>query len=205
LLSMNEFEAMDFDEAAEIIGRQDWMTNISKNITKEVVGDRYLHSFRGVLAPTIYHFNQQLIEMADYWVKVYSPDNRLRGFAEVRLMSEIDYIRKQIPYAPAVYDLTFDDLPKFVAEPYQKLKAEKGRQRSIGYGRNIQEQMHGKPSPYISPDVVAIEVKETPERFMTDGKFDFRKIYMEYHSEGFGGRRCKDLAYILNRQLDEEE
>lgn len=205
LLNMNEFEAMLMDEGAEIIGRQDWMTSISKNITKQMVGDRYLHSFRGALAPTIYHFNQQLIEMADYWIKVDSPDNRLRGFAEVRLLSEVDYIKKKLPYAPGMYDLEFDDLPKWVAESYQNVKAEKGRQRAEGYGREIRESMHGKPKPYISPDIVAAEIHENPKPFTTDGRFDFRKIYTEYQPEGFGRQRCRDLAYLLNRQLEEDE
>lgn len=205
LLSMGQYEAMQMDEGAEILSRQDWMTTISKNLTKQLVGDRYLHSFRGVLAPNIYYFNQQLIEMADYWIKVESPDNRMRGFAEVRLISEIDYIKKKLPYAPAIYDLEFDDLPRWVAEEYQRVKAQKGKARSERYGREIKEKMYGKPKPWIAPDVVASEVKENPEKFMSDGKFDYRKIYSEYSSEGFGVRRCKDLAYLLNRKLDEGE
>lgn len=205
LASMNLYEAMLMDEGAEILGRQDWMTQVSKDLTKQIVGDRYLHSFRGVLAPTIYHFNQQLIEMADYWIRVDSPDNRLRGFAEVRLMHEPDYVKKKIPFAPAIYDLEFDDLPKEIAIGYQAVKTERGKARSERYEKNIQASMYGKPKAYISPDVVAIEIKENPKKFMTDGKYDFRKIYQEYSQEGFGRPRCKDMAYLLNRQLDEIE
>lgn len=201
---MPEFSSMVMDEGVEIISRQDWMTRISKDIIKQVVGDRYLHSWRGVLAPSVYHFNQALIEMADYWIKVETPDGRLRGYAEIRQLHPPDYIRKKIPYAPAVYDLEFDDLPKEIAIAYQRLKAEKGRQRSLRYDEHIQASMYGKPKPFITPDIVASEVKEDPHKFSTDGKYDFRKIYFEYEREGFGVRRSKDLAHILNLQLDGE-
>ena len=203
--AMPEFSSMQMDEGAEILSRQDWMTSISKDITKQIVGDRYLHSFRGVLAPTIYHFNQQLIEMADYWIRVETPDGRLRGYAEVRRLHPTDYVKKKIPYAPAIYDLEFDDLPKEIAIAYQKIKAEKGLVRSERYAKSIDDKMYGKKSAYISPEIVAAEVKEDPHQFMTDDKYDWRKIYREYQREGFGRPRCKDVAYLLNLDLDKEQ
>ena len=202
---MPEFSAMQMDEGAEILSRQDWMTSISKDITKQIVGDRYLHSFRGVLAPTIYHFNQQLIEMADYWIKVDTPDGRLRGYAEIRKLHPTDYVKKKIPYAPAIYDLEFDDLPKEIALAYQKIKAEKGLIRSARYGKSIDSKMYGKKSAYISPEIVAAEVQEKPHEYMTDNKYDWRKIYRDYQREGFGRPRCKDVAYLLNLNLDKEQ
>lgn len=203
--NMPEFSAMQMDEGAEIISKQDWMTSISKDITKQIVGDRYLHSWRGVLAPTIYHFDQRLVEMADFWVRVETPDGRLRGYAEVRKLHPTDYVKKKIPYAPAIYDLEFDDLPKEIAIAYQNLKTEKGLIRSARYGKSIDNSMYGKKKPFISPDIVAAEVKENPHDYMTDDKYDWRKMYRDYQREGFGERRCKSVAYLLNLDLDKEQ
>jgi len=202
--SMQPYQAMQMDEGAEIWGRQDWASKISRNITKEVIGDRYMYSFRTILAPSIYHFDQRAIDMMDYWIKVYTPDRRTRGYAQVRVMHETDYYKKKLPYAPIMYELEFDDLPPFIAKSYEEYKIRKGRERQVKYGKNIREETDGKEPRFIPPDVVAHEIKENPKMFMTNGKYDFRKIYMEYESEGFGTRRSKDMAHILNLKLDDE-
>ena len=203
--SMPEFSAMDADEGIEMFGRHDWMTQTSRSVIKQVVGDRYLHSFRGVLAPTIFNFNQSLIEMADYWIVVNSPDGRLRGYAEIRQLHPPDYVKRKIPYAPAIYDLEFDDLPKNIAEAYQKLKAQKGEERALRTESRIQDEMYGKKDQFISAEVVAAEIRENPQKFTTEGKFDHRKIYAEYAREGFGSKRSHDLAFIMNNELDDEQ
>ncbi len=200
--AMPEYSSMQADEGIEMFGRQDWMTSISRDIVKQVVGDRYLHSWRAVLAPTIYNFNQSLIEMADYWIVVNSPDGRLRGYAEIRKLHPPDYVKRKIPYAPAIYDLEFDDLPKEIALAYQKLKARKGEERSLRTESRIQDGMYGKKDQYLASDVVGAEIRENPGKFMTNGKFDHRKIYAEYGREHFGSKRCHDLAFILNNELD---
>lgn len=203
--SMNPFEGMVMDEGGEIWGRQDWATKVSINITKEFQGDRYRNTIRFVLAPNIFYLNRKAIDMAHYWIRVYSPDNRLRGFAEVRMINEKDYVDKKLPYAPTTMDLEFSDLPKEIAEEYRKYKAKAGMQRSERYQQEIHNQMHGKEQEWIAPDQVITEVMENPKPFMTEGEFDWRKVWAEYNSEGLGQDRAKTVAYVLNSKLIEKD
>lgn len=205
---MDAYEGMIMDEGGEIWGRQDWATKVSINITKQFQGDRYKNTIRFVLAPNIFYLNRKAIDMAHYWIRVYSPDNRLRGFAEVRMVSEKDYHDKKLPYAPTFMDLEFCDLPKEIAQEYRKYKAKQGGKRSDGYQTEIEDKIYGKAKNWIDPAQVASEVLENPKQYMTpddkdEPQFDWRKIWAEYNSEGLGADRAKALAYVLNRKLVE--
>ena len=57
----------------------------------------------------------------------------------------------------------------------------------------------------IGADVVTAEIMNNPAPFLTEGKFDHRKIYAEYAREGFGSKRSHDLAFIMNEHLDYDE
>ena len=207
---MEAYEGMVMDEGGEVWGRQDWATKVSINITKQFQGDRFRNTIRFVLAPNIFYLNRKAIDMAHYWIRVYSPDNRLRGYAELRMVSEKDYHDKKLPYAPTIMDIEFSDLPKEVANAYRVYKGEKGKERSDDYQQQIMDKIHGKAQNYIDLDQVASEVLENPKKFMSDAKggrvkFDWQKIWMEYNSENLGRERAKSVAYILNRKLYEEE
>lgn len=207
---MNAYEGMVMDEGGEIWGRQDWATKVSINITKQFQGDRYRNSIRFVLAPNIFYLNRKAIDMAHYWIKVYSPDNRTRGFAELRLVSEKDYHDKKLPYAPAIMDIEFCDVPKEISTAYRKYKADQGAKRSNIYQTEIEDKMHGKLPNYIDPSQVASEVLEDPRKYMTelkegDKQFDWRKIWADYNAEGLGQERAKNVAYVLNRKLVETD
>jgi hypothetical protein len=143
--------------------------------------------------------------MADYWIRVYSPDNRLRGFAEVRLISEKDYVDKKLPYAPPVMEIEFDDLPEWVSKEYIKYKATKGEERMGKYQSIIERETGEKVKSWIEPDVVAAEVLADPKPYMTNNKFDYRPIYSEYAREGLGIDRAKVIAHLLNRKLEPDD
>ena len=205
--SMNSFEGMVMDEGGEIWGRQDWATKVSINITKQFQGDRYRNTIRFVLAPNIFYLNKKAVEMAHYWIRVFSPDNRTRGFAEVRMVNEKDYLDKKLPYAPTVMDLEFSDLPKEISKEYRKYKAARGAERSETYQTQIEEKIHGKGPWHISVDRVQTEVMENPKKFMSEGKdgrlsFDWLKIWSEYNSEGLGDQRAKNIAKVLNERIE---
>ena len=203
---MNAYEGMVMDEGGEIWGRQDWATKVSINITKQFQGDRYRNTIRFVLAPNIFYLNRKAIDMAHYWIRVYSPDNRTRGFAELRMVSEKDYHDKKLPYAPTIMDIEFSDLPKEISTAYRKFKGEAGEKRSAGYQADIEDKLYGKAKTWIDPDQVASEVLGNPEPFTIKTKggrseFDWNEIFIRYNAEGLGRDRAKSIAHVLNKKL----
>lgn len=207
---MNAYEGMVMDEGGEIWGRQDWATKVSINITKQFQGDRYRNTIRFVLAPNIFYLNKKAIDMAHYWIRVYSPDNRTRGFAELRMVSEKDYHDQKLPYAPTIMDFEFCDLPKEISTAYRKFKGDAGEKRSENYQTEIQDKLHGKAKTWIDPDQVASEVLGNPEPFTVKTKggkteFDWKTIFVRYNAEGLGQDRAKAIAHVLNRELVSED
>lgn len=202
--SVPMYSAVQVDEAGEVLNIQEWANRISLNITKQFIGDRYLCLARSLLLPEIFLLNPKIVGMARYWIRVYSPDDRIRGYAEVRKIRPRDYVYKRLPFAPVEFEIEFDDLPKDIVESYQKIKAESQEMRSERYGAKIQEEMDGKKT--IGPDleIVMGEVFDAPQRFMEENKFDATKIYVEYQPEGLGWRRAIMVAKVLNRKLAEE-
>lgn len=203
---MNAYEGMVMDEGGEIWGRQDWATKVSINITKQFQGDRYRNTIRFVLAPNIFYLNRKAIDMAHYWIRVYTPDNRTRGFAELRMVSEKDYHDKKLPYAPTIMDIEFCDLPKEISTAYRKFKGDAGDKRSAGYQSDIEDKLYGKTKTWVDPEQVASEVLENPEPYTiktTGGRseFDWKEIFVRYNSEGLGQDRAKAIAHVLNKKL----
>jgi len=208
--SMNAYEGMVMDEGGEIWGRQDWATKVSINITKQFQGDRYRNSIRFVLAPNIFYLNKKAIDMAHYWIRVYSPDNRTRGFAELRLVAEKDYQDRKLPYAPTIMDIEFCDLPKEISTEYRKYKGAQGAKRSDTYQTEIEDKMYGKTPTWIDPQQVAVEVTENPEKFMVEAKggkkvFNWELIWSRYNADGLGVERAKTVAKVLNMKLVETD
>jgi hypothetical protein len=198
------YSAVQVDEAGEVLNIQEWANRISLNITKQFIGDRYLCLSRSLLLPEIFLLNPKIVGMARYWIRVYSPDDRLRGYAEVRKIRPRDYVYKRLPFAPVEFEIEFDDLPKDISESYQRVKALASEQRSIRYGAKIQEEMDGKKVRGIELDLVLNEVFGAPRQFMSEGKFDANKIYFEYEPEGLGWRRAIMVAKALNEKALKE-
>lgn len=197
------YSAIQVDEAGEVLNVQEWANRVSLNLTKQFIGDRYLCLSRSLLLPEIFLLNPKIIGMARYWIRVYSPDDRLRGYAEVRKIRPRDYTYKRLPYAPVEFEIEFDDLPKEIAMEYQKVKAEAAEVRSGRYETKVQEEIDGKKAQGLNLEMVQGEVFDAPQRFMSDGKFDQGKIYFEYQPEGLGWRRAQMIAKNLNQKLHE--
>lgn len=196
--TMNPYQCMSMDEGGEIWGKADWATKVSRTITKQVIGDRYLYACRFILAPTIFNLDKRAIDMAHFWIKVYSPDGRKRGYAEVRNMTQKDYFDKKLPFAPPIMEFEFDDLPNEIALQYEKYKAQKGRERSERYAKIIGEEIHGKAPSYLLSEKVAEDVTNDLKQFSTDDEIDWKKIYMVYNKYGLGIDRAKTIASYLN-------
>ena len=137
LYELGPYRAMMMDEAGEIWNRADWASRVSRAISKQFIGDRYLYSYRLVLAPTIFHLDKRAIDLCDYWIKVYSPDRRTRGYADIRIMGDTDYQNPKVPYSPSFMTIRFDDLPEEVSRQYELFKMQQGRVRSKKYQKTM--------------------------------------------------------------------
>ena len=200
------FKSMIMDEGGEIWNRSDWATKISKTITKQVIGDRWLYSARFILAPSIFHLDRKAIDMADLWIKVYSPDNRKRGYAEVRMMAEQDYYNNKLPYAPPFMDLRFDDLPPHVASAYEQYKIKMGKERSEKYQEIIDEETGNGPIiEELDLDKVYEEVKGDMDSYGENGKVNWRLVYKEFQPKGLGQERAKTIASYVNKMNKKAE
>lgn len=205
-LNMSQYQSMIMDEGGEIWNRAEWATRVSKTITKQVIGDRWLYSCRFILAPTIFHLDKRAIDMADYWIHVSSPNNRLRGYAEVRMMSEKDFIDKKLPYAPSVMDIRFSDLPTSIADMYRNFKTKKGLERAQKYSKIIEKETGSYDEmEVLDLDAVAEEVLFHKEKFIgRNERFSWRLIYGEYQKQGLGQERAQTIAVVLNRGIPNE-
>lgn len=199
-----QFSAIQVDEAGEVLNVQEWANRVSLNLTKQFIGDRYLCLARSLLLPEIFLLNPKIIGMARYWIRVYSPDDRLRGYAEVRKIRPRDYVYKRLPFAPVEFEIEFSDLPKDIQMSYQKAKAEAAGSRSVRYESKILEEIDGKKPTGLNIEFLQVEVFDHPQKFMTSGRFNAGKIYFEYQPEGLGWRRAAMIAKNLNEKLDFE-
>jgi energy-coupling factor transporter ATP-binding protein EcfA2 len=198
MIELGPFHSMQMDEGGEIWNRQDWATRISKALSKQFIGDRWMYSCRTVLAPTIFHLDSKAIDMADYWIRVYSPNNRDRGYAEVRLMTEKDFYDKKLPFAPPFMDIRFDPLEDWVGDAYESYKISKGKERSQKYSDIITNELAPKKE-MLDLEEVAKEVVTRLDNYLdTTGKCSWRKIYGAYSSKGIGQIRAKTIAEKIN-------
>lgn len=197
MAKMGPYRSMIMDEGGEIWNRSDWATKVSKTITKQVIGDRWLYSARFILAPSIFHLDRKAIDMADLWIKVYSPNGRTRGYAEVRAMQEQDYYNNKLPYAPPFMDLRFDDLPEPIAYAYEQYKIKMGKSRSEKYQEIIDEETgNGEPVEELDLEEIYLTVFNNADKFTNDntGRIDWRLVYGEYNKQGLGQERAKTIA-----------
>lgn len=200
------FKSMIMDEGGEIWNRSDWATKVSKTITKQVIGDRWLYSARFILAPSIFHLDRKAIDMADLWIKVYSPDGRKRGYAEVRMMQEQDYYNNKLPYAPPFMDIRFDDLPTDIAHAYEQYKIQKGKERSEKYQEIINEETgNGEIVEELDLEKVYEEVMADIDSYMDKGRVNWRLVYNEYKPKGMGQERAKTIASVVSKKLRDTE
>lgn len=201
------YSSMVADEGAEILYRGDYASKISKTIIKQTIGDRWIRSARFIIAPSIFNLDKSMIPMLDYWIKVYSPDGTSRGYAEIRSMTERDYTNDKLPYAPAVYDVRFDDLPESVALLYEQYKAEQGSKRTAEYQKLIEKKSEmGGDEDFHLPDMdaIALEVSNKKERYLSKktGEIDWRLVYMEYKNKNLSKESAKTISSWLNK-MDE--
>jgi len=206
LYELGPYRAMMMDEGGEIWNRADWATKVSKAISKQFIGDRYLYSYRFILAPTIFHLDKKAIDLCDYWIKVYSPDRRTRGYADVRLIGEVDYSNPKIPYSPGFMTIRFDDLPEEVGKQYELFKMQQGRSRSKKYQKIIGEATgtyvpeEGDEEDELDLDRVADEVMAHIDKYLGEDEIcKWRLIYQEYSGKGLGQERAKSIATYVNK------
>ena len=209
LYELGPHRAMMMDEGGEIWNRSDWATKVSKAITKQFIGDRYLYSYRFILAPTIFHLDKKAIDMMDYWVRVYSPDRRTRGYADIRLMGDVDYDNPKVPYSPSFMTIRFDDLPEEVGKQYELFKMQQGRTRSKKYARTIGEETDSlgpedEEVDELDLEHVAEEVMAHINKYLGEDEIcKWRLIYQAYEKKGLGQERAKSIATYVNKMRRE--
>ena len=201
---MPTFSSMIVDEGAEVLYRGDYASKISKTIIKQTVGDRWLYSARFWIAPSIFNIDKSLIPLMDYWIKVYCPDGETRGYAEIRTMTERDYTNEKIPYAPAIYDVRFDDLPPDVAQLYERYKAEQGSKRTAEYQKLIERESGSQDEDLFKApdfDVVEEEIIKKIDEFLSPrtDMVDWRLVYRAFKPKNLSQEGAKTVANTLNK------